>query len=87
MNKTLEKLKKDSRVIDAWDETKGANNDGYWVTLNGYEWSGCHSVHEFTIKKLLSSFANIKKCQCADCTRDNETLDSLGRNLLINYLD
>lgn len=28
--------------------------DGYWVDLaSGYEWCGCSSVHEFTVKDVL----------------------------------
>lgn len=66
--KTLEKLKQDPRVKDAWEE----GEDGYWVTARG-GWSfdfygdNSHTIHEMTTRDLLRQFRTIRKCSCTDC--------------------
>jgi type IV secretory pathway ATPase VirB11/archaellum biosynthesis ATPase len=54
--KTLDKLAKDPRVEEIWDE--GAN--GIWVALvEGWNWDGCSCVHEWSVRDVLSSFKGI----------------------------
>ena len=66
--KTLENLKLDPRVTDAWDE----GDDGYWVSLKPGFYSalddfGIHSVHEWNTKDLLAKMRGVKPCTCKDC--------------------
>ena len=67
--KTLERIKRDHRVKDAWSEG-GPEEDGYWISLNpGWRsiTTETHSVHEWTIKDLLRDFRDIEPCSCEEC--------------------
>jgi len=36
------------------------DSDGYWVVLkDGYEWFGCVSIHEYTLKAVWNSLKDI----------------------------
>lgn len=36
------------------------DNDGYWVDLkDGYEWFGCVSIHEYTLKSIWNALKSI----------------------------
>lgn len=70
--KTLERLKKDPRVSDAWSEG-GSQEDGYWVSLkSGWRdsFTETHCVHEWNMKDLLNAFRHIEKCECEECKLD-----------------
>lgn len=67
--KTLERIKLDPRVRDAWSEG-GSNEDGYWISLKpGWRsvTTETHSVHEWTMKDLLRDFRDIVPCSCEEC--------------------
>ena len=71
MKKTLQRLKQDPRVSDAWDE----GEDGMWVALkSGWYVSDygdpVHCVHEWNTKDLLRAFRSVKPCACTDCASD-----------------
>jgi hypothetical protein len=64
--KTIERLKKDNRIEDAWDE----GEDGYWAILKrGFvdKESGAHALHESTAKSILFRIRYIAPCTCQDC--------------------
>jgi|TARA_Y100000034_G_scaffold88294_1_gene105989 hypothetical protein len=50
MSKTLDRLvKKDPRIQSYYFDV-----DGYWVNLSdGYNWCGCGTIHEDTVKEVL----------------------------------
>ena len=50
MSKTLNRLvKKDPRI-----QSYHKDIDGYWVYLSdGYNWEGCGTIHEDTVKEVL----------------------------------
>jgi hypothetical protein len=44
------------------------DSDGYWINLKlGWQWFGCHAVHEWTVKDALASFSSVEPCDCPDC--------------------
>jgi hypothetical protein len=48
--KTLDRLAKDPRIDEIWDE----GSDGYWASLkDGFNADGCSCLHEWTVKDLL----------------------------------
>lgn len=70
--RTIEKLKLDKRVADAWDEH--FSRDGYWVTLKpGFADMGfdpcqpTHTIHEWTVKRILHRMRDVKPCSCNEC--------------------
>jgi len=69
--KTIAKLKTHPRVAAAWSEH--GTDDGYWIALkSGWRAGDCvvHGIHEYTIKALLASFADVTKCTCQNCKND-----------------
>jgi hypothetical protein len=70
--KTLDKLNADPRVEDAWSEA--GTGDGYWVMLKtGFAdllhdpCQPTHTIHEWTIKRLLERMRDVRPCTCKDC--------------------
>lgn len=70
--KTIERLKSDKRVKSAWSETD--SGDGYWVMLKaGFADLAfdphypTHTIHEWTIKDLLSRMKQVEPCRCKEC--------------------
>lgn len=56
--KTLNRIASNPKVEEIWDE----GDDGLWISLNeGWNWEGCSCVHEYTVKKLISSFGCVEK--------------------------
>lgn len=55
--KTLDKLAKDPRVIEIWDE----GSDGLWAQLaDGFKFEGeVTCVHEWSCKDLISSMSMV----------------------------
>jgi hypothetical protein len=46
------------------------HRDGYWIDLKpGWQWQGCHSVHEWNVRDLVRSFRMVEPCDCDDCRR------------------
>jgi hypothetical protein len=63
---TLERIRKDPRVEDVWNE----GDDGYWVMLkSGFKWSDAdtHAVHEWSLSRLLKSMREVVPCTCKAC--------------------
>jgi hypothetical protein len=62
----IDKIRKDPRVTDVWNE----GEDGWWISLvPGWinaplEFHGCH---EWSVKDLVRSFADIRPCACDEC--------------------
>lgn len=51
--RSLDRIAADPRVQEIWDE----GEDGIWISLaSGYNWEGCSTVHEWTVKDLIESF-------------------------------
>ena len=52
--KTLDRLAKDERVVEIWDE----GDDGLWILLREdvFTLEGGHVLHERTVKDLVKSF-------------------------------
>lgn len=72
MPKTVQKL-----VLANTDKIEECSNeigsdDGYWLYLkSGWSFEGeTHSVHEWSVKDLLSAFKNVEPCACGDCQAD-----------------
>tara|TARA_R100000664_G_C2745889_1_gene133664 strand:+ start:916 stop:1104 length:189 start_codon:yes stop_codon:yes gene_type:complete len=61
MSKILNKIiKKDKRIESYYKDL-----DGYWLVLkDGYNWDGCGTIHEDTIKEVLKQIPNIEKGEC-----------------------
>ncbi len=58
-SKTLDKLVKDDPRIESWTHE---GFDGYWVYLvAGYNWYGCSTLHENTVKDILDALSDIEK--------------------------
>jgi len=62
--KTLVDLcRRDTRVVEVCNEG-GCNTDtvnDYWLTLaDGWEWSGCGSVHESTVEDCRKALKDVK---------------------------
>jgi len=56
--KTLNRIASNPKVEEIWDE----GDDGLWISLSeGWNREGCSSVHEYTVKKLISSFGCVEK--------------------------
>lgn len=54
--KSLDRLARDPRVVEIWDE--GPN--GLWVSLApGYNWDDTGSLHEWTVRDLLKRRSEI----------------------------
>jgi hypothetical protein len=67
-NKTLQRIKANPRVADAWFE----EDNGYWVSLKpGFKWADfdTHAVHESTITQLVRSMREVVPCSCVDCRK------------------
>jgi hypothetical protein len=46
------------------------DSDGYWINLkDGWQWQGCHGVHEWNVRDAMASFAQVEPCDCDDCKR------------------
>lgn len=61
MSMTLSKLiKKDNRI-----ESYTKDIDGYWIYLKeGYNWSGCSTIHENRVADVLQQIPSIQKGEC-----------------------
>jgi hypothetical protein len=69
--KILDRIKKDPRVEDVWNE----GEDGWWVTLKtGFVCgnSDAHAVHEWSLRSLWTSFKTVQTCSCKDCVIDKQ---------------
>lgn len=71
--KSLQPILNDARVRDFSDER--AYEQGYWVYLRpGWNWDGCHCVHEDTVAQVRAEFARIERCEAGcDCGWDKTT--------------
>jgi len=57
-HKALNRIASDPKVEQIWDE----GDDGLWISLNkGWNREGCSCVHEWSVKKLISSFESVEK--------------------------
>lgn len=70
--KTLERIQQDPRVLEAWSEL--GTDDGYWVMLKagfadkGFDpWQPAHTIHEWTIRKVLERMRDVEPCSCKEC--------------------
>lgn len=65
--KTTSELQRDRRVRQVWNE----GPDGWWCLLDGYRNDeGGHTLHEWSVKALLSAFASAVArgpCGCDEC--------------------
>lgn len=66
-------VKSDPRVKEAWSEQD--SDDGFWVTLKpGFAdmafdpHNPRHTIHEFTIREILSAIKEVRECKCESCT-------------------
>ncbi len=61
MSMTLNKIVKNDNRIESYTK----DIDGYWIYLKeGYNWSGCGTIHEDTIKEVLKQISYIEKGEC-----------------------
>lgn len=70
--KTLERLKADPRVDQAWSEA--GTGDGYWIILKpGFAdlsddpCQPTHTIHEWRIADILRRMRDVKPCACKEC--------------------
>tara|TARA_R100000234_G_scaffold951_1_gene786 strand:- start:646 stop:834 length:189 start_codon:yes stop_codon:yes gene_type:complete len=61
MSKALNRIIKKDRRLESYEK----NIDGYWLYLkDGYNWAGCGTIHEGTIKEVLKQIPYIEKGKC-----------------------
>lgn len=73
MSTTIQRLNKRADVKEAWSEG-GKEEDGYWVTLApGFAdlsfdpWQPTHTIHEWTVARVLSRMKDVRPCDCEEC--------------------
>lgn len=67
-SKTINKAIERNPKIDASESF--SDSDGYWLVLRpGFEcsMSGCHTIHEWNVRDVLTAIANIQPCDCDQC--------------------
>lgn len=51
------------------------DSDGYWIELKaGYEYDGCHGIHEDTRKEARECLKCVRICTCPECIADAQTV-------------
>jgi hypothetical protein len=68
--KVIERIRKDPRVSEVWNE----GEDGWWVMLKPGHICGnsdTHACHEWDVKTLARTFKTVRPCQCKDCAPTN----------------
>ena len=49
------------------------DSDGWWADfVDGWQWFGCHGIHEDTVADLLSAFDEVTPCECEWCVKGLE---------------
>lgn len=65
--RTLADVKVDPRITEVWTEKDGCWPDinkgvAYWASLaKGYNWDGCSTIHEPTVKRLCEALEDVKE--------------------------
>jgi len=60
----IEACKRDGRITEICneDEWDGEHQNQYWLTLaDGWNWAGCGSIHECTVKDCINAMKCIEK--------------------------
>ena len=65
MSKSMSSLKaKHPDKIRDWYK----DSDGYWINLKpGWQFWDAHCVHEWKIRDVFTSFAQVRPCECDEC--------------------
>jgi hypothetical protein len=64
-------IKLGEKIREANDER--GTGDGYWAyTRPGWCWDdpGLHTIHEYTVRGMISAFGRIMPCDCNQCKID-----------------
>lgn len=68
---TRKQIESDPRIEEVWTEQDGWNENGrpaYWATLRtGFQWDGCHTLHEGNLRDLTEALAGVTSCECDGC--------------------
>lgn len=75
--KTLDRMARDPRIEEIWMEDDGWRDDGrpsYWASLApGYNWQGCTTLHEGTVKGLYEALELVEASIPEDSTYIGQT--------------
>jgi hypothetical protein len=67
---TLDKIKADPRVADAYKEFDDSGDFSYWIHLAPGIRSpemDCHTIHEPTVRKAFALLRTTRPCACGEC--------------------
>lgn len=64
-------IENDDRLRKTCDDER-ADRNGFWLYLApGWNWDGCHSIHEMTVRECKDALSRVTKCESGcDCGWD-----------------